>query len=50
MNLDDFDVWIQTCEQRIILFECVMPMAMESLATIRHWNLLHYVTIHGGVH
>jgi hypothetical protein len=50
MNLDDFDMWIQTCEQQIILFECVMPMAMESLATTQHWNMLNYVTIHGGGH
>jgi hypothetical protein len=50
MNLDDLDVWIQTCEQRIILFECVVPMAMKSLATTQHWNMLHYVTILGGGH
>lgn len=50
MNLDDLDVWIQTCEWWIILFECVVPMAMECLATTQHWNMSHHVTIHVSGH
>jgi hypothetical protein len=31
VNMDDPNVWIQACEQRITLFRHVMPMAMENL-------------------
>jgi hypothetical protein len=48
INLDDPNVWIQTCEQQATLFQCVMPMAMENLAIAQHWNTLRYATMCGG--
>jgi hypothetical protein len=42
INLDDFNVWIQTCEQYVALFWCVTPMAMENLAIAQHYDTLHY--------
>jgi hypothetical protein len=32
VSLDDPSMWLQACEQRTILFQRVMPMAMENLA------------------
>jgi hypothetical protein len=34
INMDDPNVWIQTCEQQVTLFQRVMPMAMENLAIV----------------
>jgi hypothetical protein len=48
VSLDDLLLWFQACEQRLDLFQCVMPMAMENLAIAQHPDTLHYVTIHGG--
>jgi hypothetical protein len=32
INLNDPVVWVQACEQWVVLFKRVMPMAMENLA------------------
>jgi hypothetical protein len=45
MNLDDPNVWPQACEQWTTLFWHVMPMDMENLAIIQHYDRLHYATI-----
>lgn len=36
INLDDLNVWFETCEQQIALFQFVMPMVMENLTITQH--------------
>jgi hypothetical protein len=36
INMDDLNVWIQTCEQWATSLWCVIPMAMEKLAIAQH--------------
>jgi hypothetical protein len=40
VSLDNPSMWFRACEQRSILFRCVMPMTMESLAITQHWDIL----------
>ncbi len=42
------NVWLQACEQQGVLFQCVMPMVMESLTISQHGYTLWYATIQGG--
>ncbi len=48
INMDDLSVWIQACEQCAALFQCVMPMGMESLVIAQHRDTLRYAIICGG--
>ncbi len=48
INMDDLNVWIQTCEQWATLFQHVMPMDMQNLAIVQHQDTLCYAIIHGG--
>ncbi len=48
INMGDLNAWIQACEQQVTLFQRVMPMAMEHLATTQHQDTLCYATIRGG--
>jgi hypothetical protein len=36
INMDDFHVWIQACDQQATLFQHVMPMVIENLAIAQH--------------
>jgi hypothetical protein len=36
INLINPNVWLQACEQRRVLFQCVMPMVMENLTIFQH--------------
>ncbi len=47
VNLDDPNVWVQACEQHVVLFKRIMPMAMENLVITQHQNTLQYATIYG---
>jgi len=48
IKLDDPNLRFQTCEQRITLFQHVMPMAINNLAIVQHQDTLWYVTIQRG--
>jgi hypothetical protein len=48
INLDDSNVWFQACEQWVALFQCVMTMAMETLAIAQHQNIVWCATIREG--
>jgi len=50
ISLDDLNVWFQTCEQQITLFQFVMPMVMKSLTITQHWYALCYAMIQGNGH
>jgi hypothetical protein len=47
MNLNDLTKWFWACEQKTTLFKCVMPMAMENLTIVQHWDTLQYAPICG---
>jgi len=50
INLDDMNVWFWTCEQWIMsLFKWMMPMVIENLVIMWHWNTLQFTTIFVGV-
>lgn len=34
MSLDDFIMWLQTCEHKTSLFRHVMPMVMDNLTIV----------------
>jgi hypothetical protein len=34
ISLDDFIVWLQTCEHKTSLFKYVMPMVMDNLTIV----------------
>ncbi len=46
--MDDFNVWIQACEQQTTLFQRVMPIGMEKWAIAQQEDTLCYATIRGG--
>ncbi len=48
INMDDFNMWIQACEQQATLFQRVMPITMENLAIAQQQDTLCYATICGG--
>ncbi len=48
INLDDPSKWVQTCEQWVVLFKWVMPMAIENLTIVQHQDILQYAMICGG--
>ncbi len=48
INLDDLSVWVQACQQWVVLFRRVMPMAMENLAITQHRDISQHATIRGG--
>jgi hypothetical protein len=48
ISFDDPSMWIQTCEQHVVLFRHVMPMVVENLAITQHQNTFQYATIRGG--
>jgi hypothetical protein len=48
VNLDDPEMWLRVCSQRVELFQRVMPIAFENLAIAQHRDTLRYATIRGG--
>ncbi len=48
VNLDDPEMWLRVCSQRVELFRKVMPVAFENLAIAQHRDTLRYATIRGG--
>jgi hypothetical protein len=48
ISLDDPLMWIQACEQHVVLFRRVMFMDMENLVIVQHQDTLQYATICGG--
>ncbi len=48
IDMDDFNVWIQACEQQTTLFQRVMPIGMEKWAIAQQEDTLCYATIRGG--
>jgi len=46
--LDDLNMWFQACEEWVALLWHVMPMVMENLIIVEHWNRLWYPIIWGG--
>jgi hypothetical protein len=34
MDLDDQKMWFQACEQKVILFQHIIPMVMENLTIV----------------
>ncbi len=45
VNLDDPEMWLRVCSQRVELFQRVMPIAFENLAIAQHRDTLRYATI-----
>jgi hypothetical protein len=48
VNLDDPEMWLTVCSQRVELFRRVMLVAFENLAIVQHMDTLRYATIRGG--
>ncbi len=48
VNLDDPEMWLRVCSQRVELFRIVMPVVFENLAIAQHKDTLWYATIRGG--
>jgi hypothetical protein len=48
VNLDDPEMWLRVCSQRVELFQKVMPAAFENLAIAQHRDTLRYAIIRGG--
>jgi hypothetical protein len=48
VNLDDPEMWLKVCSQRVEIFRRVMPAAFENLAIAQHRDTLWYATIRGG--
>jgi hypothetical protein len=46
--LDDPLMWIQACEQWVVLFRRVMLMVMQNLAIVQHRDTFQFATIRGG--
>ncbi|OAE21640.1 hypothetical protein AXG93_2619s1080 [Marchantia polymorpha subsp. ruderalis] len=47
VSLDDPNMWVRVCSQRVVLFRRVMPAAFENLAIAQHNDTLRYATIRG---
>ncbi len=48
VDLDSLATWARVIVERLILFERVMPMAMENLSIAQHRNTLQYAHTRGG--
>jgi hypothetical protein len=48
VNLDDLEMWLRVCSQRVELFQRVMAVAFENLAIAQHRDTLRYAIIRGG--
>jgi hypothetical protein len=48
VNLDDPEMWLRMCSQRVEFFRRVMPAAFENLAIAQHRDTLQYAIIWGG--
>jgi hypothetical protein len=48
VNLDDPEMWLKVCSQRVELFRRVMPATFENLAIAQHRDTLQYAIIRGG--
>ncbi len=48
VNLDDPEMWLRVCSQRVELFQRVTPTTFENLAIVQHRDTLRYVIIWGG--
>jgi len=48
VNLDDPEMWLRMCSQRVELFRKVMPTAFKNLAIAQHRDTLQYAIIRGG--
>ncbi len=50
MILGDPNMWFESCEQWIALFQDVMPTTMENLSSVEHWYTLWYAIIQQGAY
>jgi hypothetical protein len=48
VNLDDLEMWLWVCYERVKLFQRVMPTTFKNLAIAQHRDTLQYATIWGG--
>ncbi len=48
VNLDDPEMWLRVCSQRVELFQRVTPTTFENLAIVQHKDTLRYAIIWGG--
>jgi hypothetical protein len=48
VNLDDSEMWLRVCFERVELFRKVMPTTFENLAIAQHKDTLRYAIIWGG--
>jgi hypothetical protein len=48
VNLDDPEMSLRVCSQRVELFRRVMPTTFKNLAIAQHRDTLRYATIRGG--
>ncbi len=48
VNLNDLEMWLKVCSQRVELFQRVMPITFKNLAIIQDRDTLRYATIRGG--
>jgi hypothetical protein len=46
--MDDFNVWIEVCNTRTKLFQCIMPTVFNNLTIAQHLDTLQYATIKEG--
>jgi hypothetical protein len=48
VNLDDLEMWLKVCFQRVELFRRIMPTTFKNLAITQDRGTLWYATIRGG--
>jgi len=48
VNLDDSEMWLRVCSQRVELFQRVTPTTFKNLAIVQHRDTLRYAIIWGG--
>jgi hypothetical protein len=47
IHFDDLSMWVQACGQQVALFRKVMPMVMDNLTIVQHWDIFQYARTKG---